>query len=413
MKKTERRLIKGIKRAYNDVPYYKKIYDEWGVDINDINTFDDLRKLPFITKDEIREQFPNGIVSKKYDVAKCHYSATTGSTGRSLPFVFTKSTFAYYIATGVRMYTMIGYRPWHKLVYIKYTKLDYPRFGPFFRTEHIPSIITVEEQISMLRRMNPDILLGYASLVFEIAQKMTPEDLTLIKPKFIGINSELSTKAQRDLISNVFGCPVYDEYSTEETWMVASQCREGNYHLYIDNVWAEFLDKNGSPVKPGEEGEIVLTTTRSDAMPFIRYRIGDIGRHSDKNCPCSLGYPILDSFEGRADDSFILPSGKYVSSLKILNTFTKYIKKYLHLMEEFKIIQKDKGFIVIQLVKGKEYNDHQFRELIDSLHAIFAEPVTVSVEFVDHIDMKNGIKRKAIESWVNNKDKESILTSAV
>jgi hypothetical protein len=82
-------------------------------------------------------------------------------------------------------------------------------------------------------------------------------------------------------------------------------------------------------------------------------------------------------------------------------------------MEEFKIIQKDKGFIVIQLVKGKEYNDHQFRELIDSLHAIFAEPVTVSVEFVDHIDMKNGIKRKAIESWVNNKDKESILTSAV
>jgi phenylacetate-CoA ligase len=413
MKKTERRLIKGIKRAYNDVPYYKKIYDEWGVDINDINSLDDLRKLPFITKDEIREQFPAGIVSKKYDAGKCHYSATTGSTGRSLPFVFTKSTFAYYIATGVRMYTMIGYRPWHKMVYIKYTKLNYPRLGPFFRTEHIPSTITVEEQISMLRRMNPDLLLGYASLVFEIAQRMTPEDLKLIKPKFIGINSELSTKAQRDFISNVFGCPVYDEYSTEETWMVASQCSEGNYHLYIDNVWVEFLDKNGFPVKPGEEGEIVLTTTRSDAMPFIRYRIGDIGRYIDKQCPCGLGYPILESFEGRADDSFILPSGKYVSSLKILNTFTKYIKKYLHLMEEFKIIQKERGFIVIELVKGKEYNDRQFQELIDSLHAIFAEPVNVKVEFVNHINIASGIKRKAIESWVNNKEKEPALTSAV
>lgn len=413
MKKTERRLIKGIKRAYNDVPYYKKIYDDWGVDIDDINTLDDLRKLPYITKDEIREQFPSGIVSKKYKVAKCHYSATTGSTGRSLPFVFSESTFAFYIATGVRMYTMIGYRPWHKMAYIKYTKLNYPRLGPFFRTEHIPSTITAEEQIAMLRRVKPDLLLGYASLVFEIAQKLTPEDRELIKPKFIGINSELSTKTQREFISKVFGCPVYDEYSTEETWMVASQCREGNYHLYIDNVWVEFLDKDGFPVKPGEDGEMFLTTIRSDAMPFIRYRIGDIGRYSEKKCPCGLGYPILESFEGRADDSFILPSGKYVSSLKILNTFTKYIKKYLHLMEEFKIIQKERGFIVIQLIKGKEYNDRQFQELIDSLHAIFAEPVNVKVEFVDYININTGIKRKAIESWVNNKEKEPILTSAV
>ncbi|MBN1497442.1 MAG: phenylacetate--CoA ligase family protein [Spirochaetes bacterium] len=413
LKMTQRRLIRGIRRAYYEVPFYKKLYDEWGVDIDEIKTLDDLRKLPFITKDDVREQFPNGIVSRKHDIADCHYSATTGSTGRSLPFVFTKSTFAFYIATGIRMYTMIGYRPWHKVVYIKYTKINYPRIGPFLRTQHIPSTIPVEEQIAMLRNSGVDLLLGYASLVYEIAQKVTPEDLKTIRPKFIGINSELSTKYQRDFISQVFGCPVYDEYSTEETWMVASQCREGHYHLFIDNVWVEFLDKNGNPVKPGEDGEIVLTTTRSNAMPFIRYKIGDIGRYSDRACSCGLGYPVLESFEGRADDSFIMPSGKYVSSLKLLNTFTKYIKKYLHLMEEFKIIQKEKGFVVIQLVKGREYNDRHFQEVIDSLNAIFAEPVTIKVEFVDNIDMKNSIKRKAIESWVRNNEKEPLLTSAV
>ncbi len=413
MKMTERRLVRGIRRAYTNVPFYKKLYDDWGVDIDDIKTLDDLRKLPFITKDDVREQFPDGIVSRKHDVADCHYSATTGSTGRSLPFVFTKSTFAFYVATGIRMYTMIGYRPWHKMVYIKYTKINYPHIGPFLRTEHIPSTIPVEEQIAMLRNAGADLLLGYASLVFEIAQKVTPEDLKLIRPKFIGINSELSTKHQREFIAKVFGCPVYDEYSTEETWMVASQCSEGHYHLFIDNVWVEFLDRNGNPVKPGEDGEIVLTTTRSDAMPFIRYKIGDIGRYSDSDCACGLGYPLLESFEGRADDSFILPSGKYVSSLKILNTFTKYIKKYLHLMEEFKIIQKEKGVVVIELVRGKEYNERQFRELIDSLNEIFAEPVTITVEFVDHIDMKKSIKRKAIESRVRNKDEEPLLTSAV
>jgi phenylacetate-CoA ligase len=402
LRKTEKRLVREIHRAYRDVPYYKKLYDEWGVDIDEIKTLDDIRQLPCITKDEIREHFPNGIVSKKYDVEKCHYSATTGSTGRSLPFVFSPSTFAFYIATGVRMYTMIGYRPWHKVVYIKYTAINYPRLGPFFRTDHIPSTIPVEEQIASLRTMKPDLLIGYASIVLEIAQKATPDDLIHIRPKFIGINSELSTDDQREFISKTFGCPVYDEYSTEETWMVASQCREGNYHLFIDNVWVEFLDTNGYPVRPGEEGEMVITTTRSPAMPFIRYRIGDIGRLSTKACPCGMGFPLLEAFEGRADDSFILPSGKYVSSLKILNTFTRFIKKYLHLMEEFRIIQKDRGFIFIELVKGKEYSDNRLKELTDSLHVLMGEPVSISVEFTDAIHHA-GIKRKAIESWVTGK----------
>lgn len=402
LKRAEQRVIREIHNAYANVPYYRKKYDDHGVDISSIRTLDDLRKLPIITKDEIREQFPHGIVSRKYRLEDCHYSATTGSTGRSLPFVFSKSTFAFYIATGLRMYTIIGYRPWHKLVYIKYTPINYPRLGPFFRTQHIPSTISVDEQIEILRGSNPDLLIGYASLIFEIAQKMTPEDLKLIRPKFIGLNSELSTKDQRDFISQVFNCPVYDEYSTEETWMVASQCREGNYHLFIDNVWVEFLDKDLNPVGPGEEGEIYLTTTRSPAMPFIRYRIGDIGKYSDKKCTCGLGFPLIEEFSGRADDSFILPSGTYVSSLKVLNTFTKFIKKYLHLMEEFKVIQKEPGLIVIQFVKGKEFNEEHLQELINALHDVFREPVNIEVEFVDQIE-SNSIKRKAIESWVSRK----------
>ncbi len=402
LKKAERRVIKEVQMAYANVPYYRQKYDEHGINIKDIKTLADLQKLPVITKDEIREHFPAGIVSKQYAIDQCHYSATTGSTGRSLPFIFSKSTFAFYIATGVRLYTMIGYRPWHKLVYIKYTPIDYPRLGPFFRTEHIPSTIPVDEQIAMLRKMKPDLLIGYASLVLEIAMRITPEDLKHIRPKFVGLNSELSNRDQRELISRVFNCPVYDEYSTEETWMVASQCKQGNYHVFIDNVWVEYLDKNGKPVKPGEEGEIYLTTSRSPAMPFIRYRIGDLGRESTQGCTCGLPYPIIEEFNGRADDSFILPSGKYLSSLKILNTFTKNIKKYLHLMEEFKVIQEEPGLVVIQFVKGKEYRKQQLDELIDALREVLGEPVTIRVDFVDEIKT-NSIKRKAIESKVGKK----------
>jgi phenylacetate-CoA ligase len=145
---------------------------------------------------------------------------------------------------------------------------------------------------------------------------------------------------------------------------------------------------------------MVLTTTRSDVMPFIRYRIGDLGRCTDETCTCRLGFPLIQSFDGRADDSFILPSGKFVSSLKILNTFTKFIKAHLHLMEEFKVVQQEKGLVTIYLVRGKEYDDAVFKELIDKLQEIFGEPVTIALEFVNAIDKAGSIKRKAIESRI-------------
>ncbi len=396
----EKRVIRAVRHAYREVPYYREKYDQAGIDINSIRKLEDISKLPFITKDEAREQFPHGIVANGVDVKRCHYSATTGSTGRSLPFIYSPATYAFYLATTDRVHTMIGFRPWHKKVYIKYTAVETPALGPFYRTAHIPSTIPVEEQIAKLRREKADLLLGYASIILEIAQRITQDDLRHIKLKFISVNSEMSTQDQRDFISQVFRCPVHDEYSTEETWMIASQCLKNNYHLFTDNVWVEFLDENGKDVNPGEVGEIVLTTMRSPAMPFIRYKIGDMGRYSDKTCSCGIGFPLLESFEGRADDSFILPSGKFISSLKLLNTFTKFIKKYLHLMEEFKVIQKEKGLVVIELVKGKEYKEDRFQELIGQLHEIFAEPIDIRVEMVDSISTGGSVKRKAIESWV-------------
>jgi phenylacetate-CoA ligase len=399
---SEKRLIRSVRHAYEQVPFYRRKYDEAGVDITSIRCVADLKKLPFLTKEEVRENFPHQIVARGVDIDSCHYSATTGSTGRSLPFVFTLKTFAFYVATGIRMYTMIGYLPCiHKIAYIKYTKLNYPRF---LRATHVKSTIPVEDQIAQLRRIRADLIIGYASLVYEIARRAAPEDLREIRPRFIGINSELSTQDQRDFISRTFGCPVYDEYSTEETWMVAAQCRHLNYHIFTDNVWVEFVDQGGREVRPGEMGEMVLTTTRSPAMPFIRYRIGDLGRYDDSPCPCGLGFPILKSFDGRADDCFTLPSGKFVSSLKILNTFTMYIKKYLHLLEEFKVIQAREDLVLIRIVRGSEYNPDHVEELLDDLRKLLDDSVSLEVELVESIENGGSIKRKAIESLVSRRD---------
>lgn len=409
-RRAERRVIKEIYNAYNCVPYYRKKYDDAGVDIGSIRSLEDIKRIPFITKEEILENFPEGMVAKGVEIKKCHYSATTGSTGRSLPFIFSMPTYAFYLATNLRVYSMMGYKPWHKIVYIKYTPIERTSVGPFYRSAHIPSTLPVKEQISLIKKEGVDLLEGYASIILEMARTVTPEDLKYIQLKFISVNSEMSTQEQREFISKVFGCPVFDEYSTEETWMIASQCKQGNYHIFTDNVWVEFIDQDGNDVAPGDVGEIVITTMRSPAMPFIRYRIGDLGRPSTETCSCGIGFPLLESFEGRADDSFILPSGKFISSLKLLNIFTMYINKYLHLIEEFKLIQQKPDYIVIKLVKGKEYNEERFKELVNRLYTILDEPVTIITEMVNEIPISGSIKRKAIESWVDKKDILEIQT---
>lgn len=399
----EKRLVQSVRHAGRHVAYYRDCFRQAGVNMDSFKGPEDLKKLPFLTKDDVRNAFPDRIVADGTDIETCHYSATTGSTGRSLPFIYSPKTFAFYLSTNLRVYTMIGYKPWYTCCYIKYTAMDPMNVGPLFRFHHIPSVAPIEQQIAMLKQHRPDFIDGYASIIHEISRRMTEEDLELIRPKMILCNSEMSTVHQRNAISEVFGCPVYDEYSTEETWMVASLCKKQRYHLFTDNVWVEFLDPDGNEVKPGEPGEMVLTTLRSPAMPFIRYRIGDIGRLSTETCNCGSPFPVLESFEGRSDDSFILPDGTYVSSLKILNTFTMFIKKYLHLMEEFRVIQETKDRVTIELVKGKEYDDSRFKEVTDALSTLFRHQVTITVTQVEAIDLKGKIKRKAIESRVNVK----------
>ncbi len=396
----EKRVIREIRRAYRNVPYYRQTYDEAGIDIRTIRRLDDIKKLPLITKEEIRANFPEGMVARGVNIDRCRLATTTGSTGKPLTFIFSPSTSAFYLATIMRVYAMMGYRPWHKISHIKYAPLYISPGRRLFRRAHIPSTLSVEEQISLLKKQQPDLIVGYASTIFDLARNVTRDDTKHIRPKFISINSEMSTRDERDFISRVFGSPVFDEYSTEETWMIASQCRHQNYHLFIDNVWVEFLDEKGNDVADGEVGEIVLTTMRSPAMPFIRYKIGDLGSTSGRVCACGCGFPLMESFEGRSDASIILPSGRILLPYRVLNCFLPIITQNPHLVDEFRIVQKERDLLVVQIVKGRKFKDSLFQKTIENLKTALCEPLTVLVEEV--LPTKD-LKREAIESRVSKK----------
>lgn len=406
-KLVKKRLIKTIKKAYSNVPFYKEYYDGYKIDVTNINSVNDIKNLPFLLKEHVRQNFPGKLLNIHTNLDKCYISGTTGSTGKSVNFAYSKSTFFFYLCTSLRVYTMIGYKPWYKMAFIKYTPLPSLNIPclPLFKTYHIPSISPIDKQMELLREYRPDLLAGYASIIYEMAHNLTENDRKIIRPKIISLNSELSTIEEREFISQAFSCPVYDEYSTEETWMIASQCKYKNYHIFLDNVYVEFLDDEGKDVGEGEIGEIVLTTLRSPVMPFIRYKIGDIGSYTLEECPCGRHFPVLKSFEGRADDIFILPNGKKISSLKLLNTFTKFIKSDPKLMNEFKFVQEKFDYAVIYLIPGEEYSEERFKELINQLNIILEKIVKIEIKIVDSINNQGKIKRKAIESLVSKRNK--------
>ncbi|MDY6943553.1 MAG: hypothetical protein SVU69_11170 [Pseudomonadota bacterium] len=391
-----------VKEAGLQVPFYRTRFAESDIDLENFRGLADLNRLPFLTKADVQSNYPDGLVADGVRLEDCVESATTGSTGKATRFAFSPETYAFYLATSLRVYTMAGLKPWYRGAYIKYSPIPLPDLGRFSPMLHIPSIMAAEEQLRRLVAFRPNVLIGYASIILELARLITPSDLARMPLKFISVNSELSTPAERAYIAERFGCPVYDEYSTEETWMVASQCREGNYHLFTDNVWVEVLDEHGLPAAPGEIGEIVLTTLRSPAMPFIRYRIGDFGRRAatDARCPCGRGLPLLESFEGRCDDAYVLSDDTRLSPLKLLNTFTMFIKSDPGLIDEFHFVQTALGQARVDLVPGPRYDAARGAALVAALEHVISEPVSIELALVEQISGPASIKRKAIESLI-------------
>lgn len=391
-----------VREAAEQVPFYRDHFAAHGVDVQTFRGLDDLHRLPFLTKAQVQDNYPQALLAEGVELERCVQSATTGSTGKATCFAFSPETFAFYLATSLRVYTMAGLKPWYRGAYIKYSAIPLPDLGRFSPVLHVPSILPAQEQLRRLTAFRPNVLIGYASIILELARLVTPAELERLPLKFISVNSELSTPAERAFIAERFGCPVFDEYSTEETWMVAAQCRAGSYHLFTDNVWVEVLDEYGQPAAPGAIGEIVLTTLRSPVMPFIRYRIGDFGRRprAETRCACGRGLPQLESFEGRCDDAYILQDGTRLSPLKLLNTFTMFIKSDPGLINEFRFVQTALGQARIDLVPGPRYDADRGAALVEALARVIGEPVTIDLVRVEAIDGPARIKRKAIESHV-------------
>ena len=163
-------------------------------------------------------------------------------------------------------------------------------------------------------------IFGYPSAIYLLCLEARKQgrDLRRLGVKAVFVTGEVLLPHQRELISETLACPVADGYGGRDSGFIAHECPQGGMHILADCTIVEVLDPDGQPVPPGESGEITVTDLYSHEAPFIRYRTGDIGVVSSRQCRCGRALPLLEKIEGRSNDLILAPDGRIINSLALI-----------------------------------------------------------------------------------------------
>jgi phenylacetate-CoA ligase len=355
------------------VPYYRDLYAGIGFDPAQLRTLADLAQLPLLGKAEIsahRDAFKSDLAR---DLMRFN---TGGSSGEPLVFFIGKERVSHDVAAKWRATRWWGVDigdpevvVWGSPIELK--AQDRLRFwrDKALRSTLLPAFemspAKLDGFIEQIRRLRPKMLFGYPSALSHIARHartcgICMDDLGI---RVAFVTSERLYDEQRQLIMQVFGCPVANGYGGRDAGFIAHECPQGGMHITAEDIIVEILDAHDQPVPPGTTGAIVVTHLATRAFPFIRYATGDVGALSADACPCGRGLPLLQRIEGRSTDFLVAHDGTVMHGLALV-----YILRDLPQVQAFKIIQESLTLTRVLLVampvldtQARSMIEHQFK----------------------------------------------------
>ncbi|BAI80436.1 phenylacetate-CoA ligase [Deferribacter desulfuricans SSM1] len=313
-----KRLQHLVERVYATVPFYKKKFDEAGVKPEDIKSLSDLRKLPFTTKQDLRDNYPFGLFAvPKEQVVRIH--ASSGTTGKPTVVGYTKRDIKTWAELMARTFQAAGVGKGDVLQNAYGYGLFTGGLGAHYGAELIgASVIPIsggnsKKQIMIMQDFGTTAISctpSYALNLYEVAQEMGV-DLKKLPVKVGVFGAEPWTNEMRKEIEEKWGIDAIDIYGLSEVIGpgVAFECLEAKNGMHIneDHFIVEIIDpETGEPLPYGEKGEIVFTTITKEAIPLIRYRTRDITRLIKEPCKCGRTFVRMEKVMGRSDDMLII-----------------------------------------------------------------------------------------------------------
>ena len=362
------RLVKQVRHVYEHVPYYRSLMEKKGVTPDDIRSVDDLHKLPFLTKDDLREAYPYGLLAvPRSEVVRIQ--STSGTTGRRVVAFYTQHDIDLWDECCARAIVAAGGTK-DDVVHVSY---GYGLFtgGPGLNGgSHKLGSMTLpmssgntERQIQFMCDLGSTILCctpSYAAYLGESIRERGLQNKIQLKAGIFGAEA-WSEEMRRD-IEKLLNIKAYDIYGLTEISGpgVAFECSaQAGMHINEDHFIAEIIDPNTGEVLPeGEKGELVFTSITKEAFPLLRYRTRDICVLTREKCPCGRTHVKMSKPMGRSDDMLIV---------KGVNVFPSQIETVL----------LSKGYPAnYQILVSREHNSDKLEVQVEMTPEMFSDAVS-------------------------------------
>lgn len=363
-------LTRILRHACANVPFYRDACRNASIDPATVDARD-LAAFPLVTK-TIMTDGGKAFHDETADATRFVPTATGGSSGVWFQFFVDARTTELRKASDLRGRTWTGWRLGDKQA-VLWGHAGDNRRARSLRGRLLANLVHRSRTLNVynmddadlrayyeeLRAFAPRMILGYASAVAFFADYMAREGLRFPQPSGIITSAETLTDDHRRSIEGYFACPVLNRYGSREFGVIAQQCRErGGLHAFIDRVHLEILRPDGSACAPGERGEIVVTDLDNRAMPFLRYRTGDLAVVSTDTCACGRGFPLLASVDGRTSELIVGLNGKYYSCQS-----PRLFGAEIPGIGQMQLIQERIDAITVRVVPDGKWNDDSHARL--------------------------------------------------
>lgn len=393
-----------INYAYEYIPFYKKLFDKLRFRPQYFRSFDDIKKLPLLDKETIKEHFDE-FVPANFRRRFLHKGTSSGTTGTPLSLFIDRegieSEHAFiwrqYRWAGCSLKSRIASFRGDIIVPVEQNKPPFWRYDAFskemlFSTYHI-SETTIAPYLEQLHKFAPELIYAYPFSLFLIAQYAIKNDYKISIPSLRAIttSSETLYKYQKILIEKVFGVQIFDWYGQFERVAFIGTCEFGSYHIFPDYGATEFISV--SKINGKGHYELIGTGFINKVMPLIRYRTGDIVTLTDGPCQCGRNFPVIGSILGRYNDAIVTPQGRIIGMVDDVFRDIEHISMA-------QIHQDILNEIVILVVPEPEFNISDEKKIISNLTLRVGSKMKINVKRVDRIAQSPKYKFRLIVSKV-------------
>jgi phenylacetate-CoA ligase len=399
-------LNKLLLHAYNNVPYYQNLFIEQALKPEDIQSLDDLKKVPFLTKDMVRER-SRDLTAKNYDIKDLYISHTSGTTGKPLQWYISLEEDQKEYASICHQWSRVGFNPGDSTVQLRGNIIDNKKryeYDPAYKVLRLSPKFYSKEIINYYLKLIKDFgakfIHGYPSVISLFASLIKEYNLQVpFELKAILFASEAIYSWEKQISGEVFKCRIFSHYGNAEKVTLAGECEKTERYHPIPQYGITEI---------GGDNQIIGTSLINYVTPFIRYKTTDIvsGVNNDELCSCKRQYfPSFDSVEGRLEDYIITPRGEFISPAVLTHPFKDFQE-----IRNTQIVQKTAKFIELRVVPNEKHDlnilKSEINILISGLNKILSNDMEIKPEIVDTIETSASGKFRWIISEISKKSLE-------